>query len=124
MKLDHNIQLNPALLSQINAAPDVNMQRIDETAQDFEAMFMTEMLRPMFETVEVNETFGGGKGEEVFRSFLIDEYGKQIAASGGLGIAALVKEELIQMQSAANKPALAQNMHGNSEVSEGETDVQ
>ena len=112
MQLDSNIAMNPALLSQSKAMPSVNMQKIDETAQEFESMFLTEMLRPMFEMVEVNETFGGGRGEEVFRSFMLDEYGKQLSAGGGLGIAAMVKEQLIQMQADASKKALAQNMQG------------
>jgi len=53
--------------------------KIDKTAQDFEAMFATQMLQPMFETVQVDGTFGGGHGEEVMRSFMMQEYGKIIA---------------------------------------------
>ncbi len=126
------LQLNPALLSNATgkdtpAAPkDAKMEQIEETARDFEAMFLSEMLKPMFETVDVDKNFGGGRGEEVFKSFLVDEYGKQLSATGGLGIADQVKEELIRMQTAANKPALAQNMHGNSgklAAKEGGSDV-
>lgn len=65
----------------------------------------------MFDTIDVDETFGGGKGEEVFRGFMIDEYGKSVAQSGTFGIADLVKAQLIEMQSAANKPAVAQDVH-------------
>ena len=119
MQLDSNIAMNPALLSQSKAMPSVNMQKIDETAQEFESMFLTEMLRPMFEMVEVNETFGGGRGEEVFRSFMLDEYGKQLSAGGGLDIAAMVKEQLIQMQADASKKALAQNMQGSDQENAG-----
>ena len=104
------LTLNPALLNQ-KKAPDIDMARIDETARDFEAMFMTEMLRPMFEGLKVDETFGGGKGEEIFQSMMLDEYGKNMAAQGSLGIADLVKEQLIEMQSRANEPEMAQNMH-------------
>lgn len=114
MKLDP-LQLNPALLNQ-KAPPNLDMKRIDETARDFEAMFMTEMLRPMFEGIKPDETFGGGKGEEMFQSFLLDEYGKSMAAQGTLGIADLVKEQLIEMQSRAQDKAMAQNMHNNSET--------
>ena len=70
-------------------------------ARDFEAMFATQMLSPMWEGVEVNEVTGGGHGEEVFRSMLLQEYGKAIAASGGLGIAANVKEEMLRLQEAS-----------------------
>lgn len=109
------LQLNPALLSasagaQPTVAKDAKMEKIEAAARDFEAMFMAEMMKPMFESVDVDETFGGGKGEEIFRGFLREEYGKQIADIGSLGIADLVKEELIAMQSKANQPAMAQNM--------------
>ncbi len=114
-------QLNPALLAQATKSPDVNMQKINETAQEFEAMFLSEMFKPMFESVKVNETFGGGKGEEIFSGFLRDEYGKMLAQTGGIGIAELVKQQLIEMQSKAQTPALAQNMQGNSGETTGET---
>lgn len=119
------LTLNPALLDQ-KKAPDIDMTRIDETARDFEAMFMTEMLRPMFEGLKVDETFGGGKGEEIFQSMMLDEYGKNMATQGSLGIADLVREQLIEMQSQANKPEMAQNMHNQSVglgAKTGENDV-
>lgn len=126
MKLDP-LQLNPALLSQATGKPNIDMAKIDETARDFEAMFMTEMMRPMFEGLEVNETFGGGKGEEMFRSMLLDEYGKNLAITGTLGIADLVKQQLIEMQSKVDEPEMAQNMHNPSvalAATTGENDVQ
>lgn len=116
-------QLNPALISQAKKMPDLDMKRIDDTAQDFEAMFLSEMLKPMFESVKVNEMFGGGKTEEIFSGFLRDEYSKMFSAQGGIGIAALVKEQLIEMQSKADKTALAQNMHGNDIGTTGEIDA-
>ncbi len=120
MKLDTAPLINQYQMDQgLSAA---KMAHIDETAKDFEAMFITEMMRPMFDTVEVNETFGGGKGEEIFRGFMLDEYGKQMATSGGLGIADLVKAQLIEMQSQADKGSMAQNMHENSLENDGATD--
>ncbi|HEU4837921.1 MAG TPA: rod-binding protein [Micavibrio sp.] len=116
-------QLNPALISQAKKMPDLDMKRIDETAQDFEAMFLSEMLKPMFESVKVNEMFGGGKTEEIFSGFLRDEYTKMFSQQGGVGIAALVKEQLIEMQSRAKEAALAQNMHGNAIGTTGDTDA-
>lgn len=77
---------------------NADMKRIDESAQEFEAMFIAAMMRPMFEGIEPDELFGGGKGEEIFSDLMLDEYGKDIAASGGLGIADMVKAELIRQQ--------------------------
>lgn len=86
--------------------------KITQSAQDFEAMFATQMLQPMFETVEVDKTFGGGHGEEVMRSFMMQEYGKTIAKSGKLGIASQVKAEMLRIQEQARSgkasPATAQ----------------
>lgn len=83
------------------------LEKIDESAQDFEAVFISEMMRPMFDTVETDSMFGGGKGEEVFKSLLIDQYGKIIAQTGSLGITDEVKAQMIKMQEAANGMELA-----------------
>jgi flagellar protein FlgJ len=69
-----------------------------QAAQDFEAVFASEMIKPMFETVDVDENFGGGKGEEVFRGLLVQELGKNIAKQGGFGLADQVRAELIKAQ--------------------------
>lgn len=75
-----------------------DLKRIDQAAQDFEATFISEMLKPMFEMVEVNDTFGGGKGEEIFRDFTIQEYGKLIARQGGIGLSDQIKAQMIKLQ--------------------------
>lgn len=74
------------------------LNRIDEASKDFEASFMSEMLKPMFEGIQVDQNFGGGKGEEVFRDFLLQEYGKKMTAAGGIGIASIVRDQMIQQQ--------------------------
>lgn len=126
MKLSQ-LQINPALVAEAKPAATVpngmDMKKIEETAKDFEAMFLSEMLRPMFNSVEVDETFGGGRGEEVFRGFLQDEYSKLLAGNQSIGIADKVKEELIAMQSKIDGTDLAQDMHGQKQVSTGESHV-
>jgi Rod binding domain-containing protein len=77
------------------------LAKIDKTAQDFEAVFISEMLKPMMETIEVDPQFGGGKGEEVFRGLLLNEYGKIISNQGGIGVAEQVKAQLIRLQEAS-----------------------
>jgi Rod binding domain-containing protein len=42
--------------------------------------------------------FGGGQGEKVFRSLLFQEYGKQTAKAGGIGIADMVQKEILRLQ--------------------------
>ncbi len=86
------------------AARDKEMDRLDEVAKDFEAMFVSEMMKPMFEGIKPDQTFGGGKTEEVFQGILLQEYGKLMAETGQLGIAEHVKAELIRMQESSVEP--------------------
>jgi Rod binding domain-containing protein len=74
------------------------LRRIDASAKEFEASFLSEMIKPMFEGIKVDEMFGGGRGEEVFQDMMVQEYGKKMADSGGVGIAAFVRNELIKQQ--------------------------
>jgi flagellar protein FlgJ len=84
-----------------NGLTEKELKKIDATANDFEAVFITEMLKPMFEMVEVDPVFGGGKGEEVFRNFQLNEYGKMISKQGGIGLADDVRAQMIHMQLSA-----------------------
>jgi Rod binding domain-containing protein len=94
------LRADTARMSQIaqSAQGARDMKRIEEAAKEFEAMFLSEMLKPMFEGLEVNELFGGGKGEEIFKDFLITEYGKKMSNAGGIGLAKFVQDELIRQQ--------------------------
>lgn len=74
------------------------IEQINEKAVEFEAMFIAEMMKPMFEGISTEAPFGGGKGEEIFRGMLLQEYGKSLAGTGGIGIANTVKQELIRAQ--------------------------
>lgn len=58
-------------------------------AQEFEAVFLAEMLRAAG-AGEAASIFGGGVGEDQFSSFLINEYARKMAARGGMGIAEMV----------------------------------
>jgi Rod binding domain-containing protein len=57
-----------------------------ESAKQFEDVFIDQLLKMMFETVEVDHMFGGGHAEETFRGMLVDEYGSVISKSGGIGL--------------------------------------
>jgi len=69
-----------------------------QAASEFEAVFLSVMLNQMFAGVKTDGPFGGGQGEEMFRSLLIEQYGQEIAAGGGIGLADDVARELISLQ--------------------------
>lgn len=79
------------------------LDAIDKKSKEFEGVFMSQMLQPMFEGLKVDPLFGGGHGEEVMRSFLVQEYGKAMSAQGGFGIAAAIKNAMIKAQDASLK---------------------
>lgn len=74
-----------------------------EAANEFEMTFLNTMLQSMFEGVETQAPFGGGYGEDVFRSMLVSEYAKEISASGGIGLADDVYREILAQQEGRNK---------------------
>jgi Rod binding domain-containing protein len=74
---------------------------IAKTAKDFEASFLSSMLGQMFQGLDTSGPFGGGQGEEMFRSVLMDAFGKQITKAGGVGVAASVQREMLKMQGLA-----------------------
>jgi len=89
-------------MAQSTALPSVSknadLTKIRETAEDFEAVFLSQMMKPMFEGIRASEPFGGGQAEDMWQSLMVDEYGKAIAKSGGIGIADAVMAEMLRAQ--------------------------
>ena len=80
------------------AAPGASSQKIKETADAFEASFLSQMLKPMFEGLSTDGPFGGGQAEETWRGFMIDAMAKQTVRAGGIGLADQVVSEMLRMQ--------------------------
>lgn len=69
-------------------------------AEEFEALVLSQLLAPMFDTAKSPSLFGGdGPEQDIFRTMLNDEYARLLAARGGVGIADSVKDALLQLQS-------------------------
>ena len=106
--MDFQIQADMAM-SQSQKLPSIkNMGAANEaamrkTAKEFEAMYISQMMRPMFENIEAEEPFGGGQSEKMWKSLQIDEYGKAISNAGGVGMADAVMREMIMLQEASQK---------------------
>ena len=73
--------------------------KVAKAAQDFEAMAIGQLLQPMFDTVNTaGNPFGGGPGEEAWKPMLVQQFAKQIANHGGLGLAKPIYEAMLRMQ--------------------------
>lgn len=67
-------------------------------AQDFEAMFLNSMFQHMFTGLQGEGPMGGKGATGVWRSFLTDQYAKNVAKAGGIGIADQVYKSLLAQQ--------------------------
>ncbi len=91
---------------------DPQAARAWKAAQDFEAMALGELLKPMFDTIDLSQNpFGGGDGEAAWQPMLVTELAKKIAAGGGLGLAQPIYEQMLRMQEDAGPPRLIDKPH-------------
>jgi peptidoglycan hydrolase FlgJ len=78
--------------------------KVAKSAHDFEAMAIGQLLQPMFDTVDTaHNAFGGGPGEEAWKPMLVQEFAKQIANHGGLGLARPIYDAMMRMQETSKK---------------------
>ncbi|MGX1747501.1 MULTISPECIES: rod-binding protein [unclassified Brevundimonas] len=79
-------------------APSENQKAMRRTAEAFEASFLSQMMKPMFEGLSTEAPFGGGAGEAAWRGFLVDAMAQQTVKAGGVGLADSVLAQMIKMQ--------------------------
>jgi Rod binding domain-containing protein len=93
---------DPRALAQARAmqSKQQNDAAIGKVAEDFEAFFASSYFEQMFSGIKPDSVTGGGEGESMFRSLMIQEYGKAVAKQHSLGIADVVKRQLLQLQEA------------------------
>jgi flagellar protein FlgJ len=88
--------------SDAKKAPNVASAKTEaqarKAAQDFEAFFIGQTMEAMFAGIETDGPFDGGNAEKMFRSVLMDQYGKDMAKNGGIGIANQVYAEILKTQ--------------------------
>ncbi len=72
--------------------------QIKETAQKFEASFLSVMMQSMFDGVKTSEPFGGGQAEDMFKSLLTEAMAKEVSKSGGVGLANSIQREMLKLQ--------------------------
>lgn len=75
-----------------------SIDQLRKVAEDFEAVFIGQMLQPMFANLGAEEPFGGGESEKMWRGMQVDEYGKAITKAGGIGLSDTILKEMIKLQ--------------------------
>jgi flagellar protein FlgJ len=83
-----------------------SLAKAHKSAEDFASFFMSQSLESMYANVSTDSMFGGGNGEEVYRSLLLQEYGKIAIQSGsGRNIVDAVQAQILRLQEQASSPA-------------------
>ncbi|HRP10623.1 MAG TPA: rod-binding protein [Terricaulis sp.] len=98
------VPLLGAPLPTARTTPDATQDEIRRVAQEFESVFLAEMLSPMFEALDTEGLGGGGIGEQMFRPMLVQRYAESIARNGGVGVADYIIAELNRMQVVETAP--------------------
>jgi Rod binding domain-containing protein len=80
-------------------APAVDDAKIWDAAHKFESMAIGELLKPMFDTVDLaHSAFGGGSAEATWQPMLVDAIAKQMSGAGGIGLASAIHDALLRQQ--------------------------
>lgn len=77
--------------------------RVRAQAEELEGVFLNTLTKEMFASIKTDESaFGGGFGEDTWRSMQSEQMAASMAHNGGLGIAEQLLPDLLAMQEIAN----------------------
>ena len=86
------------LASALQKVSPKQQARAQKTATDFEAMFLNSMFSQMTSGLKGEGPFGDTPGTGVWRSMLTEQYSKNFAKAGVVGVATDVYRTLIMQQ--------------------------
>ena len=88
-----------------NTSKTQDAGKAKQSAQDFEAFFISKSMESMYEGISTDGYFGGGSAEKIYRSLLLNEYGKAMAKTGTIGVADYVMKTILQAQESQSSEA-------------------
>lgn len=97
------VQPQTAIKSAARPGGDAKKAAIHKAAVEFQSLFVEMMLKSMRETVSQDKLTGGGRGEEVYSSFLDREYAAAISRRGGFGMAEAIEQLLLSQEGGSGK---------------------
>lgn len=102
MLIDNNSSASQAIIAKLggfggamSAAKNMTPERADAVSKDFESLFVSQMMEPMFGDSVGADAFGSEDTDEIYKGLMVKEYGKLIVKSGGIGIASNIYNQLM-----------------------------
>ena len=81
-------------------------RKLKEACQDFEALFLSSLLKAMRKTVQKTNLFGSDSAEQTFQEMMDTEISKSAAKTSSMGIADALYTQL-KVEVARNAPAVS-----------------
>ena len=88
-------QIRPEPAGQPKTAREISAKR---SADEFEAIFISQMLKSMSVGLKTDGPFGGGKSEEIYRELMNEQLGKTVTSKGGIGLSDSIYREILKNQ--------------------------
>lgn len=85
------------MISAVSGALAPSPRAIAQQARDFESTAISQLLAPIFDTVQTPDPqFGGSEAEKTWQPFLLEAIARQMQADGGLGLVNQIETALQQ----------------------------
>ncbi len=90
-------------VSELNKSKNDGDRKLKEACQDFEAIFLSFLMKSMRKTVTESDLFGSRKEENTFRDMLDIEICSKASKSNTAGIADMLYKQLASTQESINE---------------------
>ncbi len=97
------------------------INKIEQKAKELEGVFLNTLMSQMFSSIKSDGMFGGGYGEETWRSMQSEQYANLLSENGGIGLADQIMSNLLAIQEnakIATPLTMAKNIYPNSNTNE------
>lgn len=76
----------------------IDEKRLKQAAQDFEALFINQLLQSMRRTVGKSGLLGDAPGKDVYQSLFDREISRKLAQQGGLGLGNTMVQKILEKE--------------------------
>jgi peptidoglycan hydrolase FlgJ len=91
----NNSQSYPLSSSQVKKPPVDKNSELYQACQDFETIFIKQMLDAMRKTINKEDgLLDGGTGQDVYEDMLYDEYAKKMSSTGQFGLTEMIYKQV------------------------------
>ena len=76
----------------------LNREKLKKACTEFEALFMSQMLKSMRQTIPQTGFLGKGLGEDVYQGLMDQELSQKLSQSKGLGLGKVIYRQMLKRE--------------------------